>query len=349
MRVITVATVSYLYQAVTMLDQYKKIHPATSQTIIVADYHKCNLIKLKGLVRDDIDLIAPEDLGYDKVGLIRTYYNPLEFCSALKIIGMIHFIEAGADCLFLDPDTFVLQDIESRLFQLAGDILLSPHTFQPYPSDGKSPDDLEISMSGFINGGVMFGRAHATSLAPLLWLKSKIATQWFVAPLKGLYADQIWLSALPYYFNKNVTLINDLGINVAYWNLHERSLYLEGMTQTLRLTTGEPVRLLHFSGYDVEKPLTLTRNSTREFDWNTNDAIQRILSDYAVLLKKNMKLFDQTTPDMTFSKRGLEDRMNLAGNQYAKIVSTQGYPSPDSYCLKILRAVRRFLQKHIVK
>jgi hypothetical protein len=74
-----------------------------------------------------------------------------------------------------------------------------------------------------------------------------------------MHFDQRWLDLVPTLF-EGVGITRDPGANVAYWNLAEREVAIEdGQVRVGR----RPGRFFHFSGFDPERPATVTRYSSR--------------------------------------------------------------------------------------
>jgi hypothetical protein len=139
---------------------------------------------------------------------------------------------------------------------------------------------------------------------------SKVENEWFVAPKVGLYADQLWLSMLPYVFENAVSLIMDPGINVAYWNLHERQI---GATTKgeLVLKSGETVKLIHFSGFDCGGK-GLSKHTTRSLDQDTHEAMAGVIEKYRNDLVGAQQSYSKIDSRMKFARGPLFFRMKLA-------------------------------------
>src|SRR4029079_5557309 len=75
-------------------------------------------------------------------------------------------------------------------------------------------------------------------------------------PRDGLFTDQRWVDFVPSLFPHFVHRAR--GCNVAYWNLFERPI---GRALDGSLTAGgEPLAVFNFSGYDPERPHTLSKH-----------------------------------------------------------------------------------------
>ena len=129
-----------------------------------------------------------------------------------------------------------------------------------------------------------------------------------------MYADQKWLSALVYFFRDRTTVVSDLGVNVAYWNLHERPLSLNVPGAAIMLTTGDPLRLMHFSGFSVPSNGRLSKHTNRCFDAKTKAVLDTMIADYENALALSRARFEHLSGDLEFSTQPLEQRMKTASD-----------------------------------
>jgi hypothetical protein len=316
MRLLTVSTVSYLHQVDVLFRHAKHIHPELKQTVLVADCSPQALTPVREALGPEIDVLCTADLEYDFLEVMRTYYSALEYCSALKVLGSANILKNDEHCLFLDPDMVILDSLNDAVLRQPGEIVVCCHAFSPYPDDGESPDDREISLSGHLNGGVLLARRGAEGNLALNWLVEKTKRHWFVAPELGMYADQQWLSALPYFFKDCTTIVSDRGVNVAYWNLHERPMRRGVDGADITLATGEPLRLIHFSGFTVPSNGRISKHTNRRFDADTETVLETIIADYERALIDSRSRFENLSGDLGFSNLTLADRMKTAANIY---------------------------------
>lgn len=316
MRLLTVATVSYLHQAEVMINSARLVHPELRPTIIVADCTSQGLPAVKEAFVSDVDLLCPDDLGFEFIERMREYYSVLEFCSALKVLGSAYVLRSEDSCLFLDPDMVILDTLSDTVLNQEGEVVISCHTFSPYPEDGAYPNNLEIFAAGMINGGVLLTRNGPEGNYALDWLVEKTRCHWFVSPNQGMYADQQWLSGLPFLFKEKTIIINDKGVNVAYWNLHERPLRCDPSSGVVSLESGEPLRLMHFSGFLIPSNGNLSAHNTRCFDEITEKILKRMISKYETSLQVAQLKYKHLCGDIIFTNRSLDDRLSLAAYYY---------------------------------
>ena len=337
MRLLTVSTVSYLHQVDVLFSHARRIHPELKPTVLIADCSPQALDPVREALGPEIDVLCTADLGYDFLEGMRTYYSVLEYCSALKVLGSAHILRHEESCLFLDPDMVILDRLSNAVIDQPGEIVACCHAFSPYPNDGERPDDLELCLSGHLNGGVFMTRRSGQGNAALDWLVDKTKSRWFVAPELGMYADQQWLSALPYFFRDRTTVVSDRGVNVAYWNLHERPLKFQGPEAAIMLADGSPLRLMHFSGFSLPSNGRLSKHTTRCFSAETESVLNTMIIDYENALLASKERFRHLSADLGFSNQSLEKRMSIVYDIYK---DPRLFISRPSFLRKLLLRLR---------
>jgi hypothetical protein len=92
------------------------------------------------------------------------------------------------------------------------------------------------------------------------WWGARCMALGFYEPQAGLAVDQKWVDLAPAFF-PHLKILHDPGLNVAFWNLHERSLskgdsgYLVNEIHTLRF--------IHFSSFSENTPEVIANKQTR--------------------------------------------------------------------------------------
>jgi hypothetical protein len=340
MKIFTVATVSYLKHVDILFASLKRVHPEYRLALILADCSRKLLPEIRRCFDGDIELLICEDLLFDNLDVMRRQYNVLEFCSALKVLGVRHFLKTVDCCLFIDPDIVIFNRFDESIFQCKKDIVISVHSFEPYPDDSNLPNDLEPCLAGHVNGGILFVRKSPKAQNAMAWLSSKTRFQWFVAPSLGMYADQQWLSALPFFFSTITGVINDKGVNVAYWNLHERKLTISESGEIVvdKTTT---LKLFHFSGFPNNQKNQLSIHSSRVFEKQTQIILNRIINDYMKELLLAEIKFKDIRGDVNFSQSNLKTRLRIAEQYWGQVVS----PKKSNRIINVLRKIKVFFKK----
>lgn len=77
------------------------------------------------------------------------------------------------------------------------------------------------------NAGFFAVKNNAAGICFLDWWKRILLTKCINDNENGIFYDQTWLDLVPIYFKESTHLLTDLGYNMAYWNLSERTLSKE--------------------------------------------------------------------------------------------------------------------------
>jgi hypothetical protein len=184
-------------------------------------------------------------------------HTAAEVTIALKPRLLRALLDRGfTSAVFLDADILVTGDLGPFLRRLRErPITLSPHRLGLGDVDG----ELRILCAGVYNGGVVGVSASAEADRFLDWFAERLAPACQVAPEQGLHGDQRWLDLAPGFF-PGCAIDRDPGINVAYWNLDERPVRTTGAGAGLTFEAGgAPGRLVHYSGYEPDRPQQVTR------------------------------------------------------------------------------------------
>ena len=92
----------------------------------------------------------------------------------------------------------------------------------------------------------------------------------------GLLRRQRWFDLAPG-FVSDLAIVRDPEYNVAYWNLHDRRMAHSDAGYTVN---DRPLAFFHFSGFDPEHPLILSRHQDR-IDVTADPVLRQLLGDYA--------------------------------------------------------------------
>lgn len=171
-------------------------------------------------------------------------YTAKELCCALKphILADALRRNAGAAAAFLDADILVCAPfVDLFLSHLdAHAVLVTPHLLSP----GPAPHVLTIMRAGIYNAGVVAVRGGAEGERFLNWWQERVQRDCIRDPCGGVSGDQRWLDMAVGLFDF-VRPLRDPGVNVGFWNLHERALQ-EG-DGSIVVNGSHVLRLLHFS------------------------------------------------------------------------------------------------------
>lgn len=248
----TIIAENYLAYAQVLEQSFLGANPDADFVTLVVD-HRAEDGPVEGLQR----VLGPDDLGLpaEELEPMLAMYSVMELSTALKPALLRRILDDGHDvAAYLDPDIMVVGDLTDVFDAAAADaIALTPHDLQPVPRDGLEVAERTIMLSGIFNlGFIAVGTAGRTFLD---WWHERLTTDAIVDHAGALFTDQRWIDWVPALFPNRV--LRDPGLNVAYWNVHERPLTRDA-DGSVR-AAGAPLRFFHFSGFDADRPWTLSR------------------------------------------------------------------------------------------
>jgi glycosyltransferase involved in cell wall biosynthesis len=203
-------------------------------------------------------------------------YGMLEINTAVKPFLLEHLIasEGVERLVYLDPDirvTSPLTEVEAALGRRS--IVLTPHLTAPYDDDGH-PGETTILQAGTYNLGFLGLAAGELTRRFLAWWKERTYDRCVIDFHRGLFVDQRWVDLVPGLF-PDVEILTDPGYNVAYWNLHARTVCL-GEPPTVN---GRPLAFFHFSGIQIEDLGRVSKHQSR-FTLDDLPAVRELYVDY---------------------------------------------------------------------
>ena len=220
------------------------------------------------------------ELGIPDFERLAYKYDLVELNTALKPSFLKSLFAQGFDrVVYLDPDICLYQPpspVDDALEQ--AEIVLIPHALAPV-MDGLRPSDIDFLRTGTFNLGFVALRKGSDSSALLDWWESRCLAQGFNDPGYGTFVDQKWMDLAPCYF-KSVHILKHPGCNVAYWNLHERTVQAGPKGYEV---SGSPLVFFHFSGVDPSAPQLLSRHQNRHLP-EPGSPLASLVADYCARL-----------------------------------------------------------------
>lgn len=289
----------------------------------------------------------------------RSHYNIVEFATSVKPACFRYLFDQGVErAIYLDPDIRLFQRVDLFWQADAADpeLVLTPHILSPLPEDGCLPDDLTILRAGLYNLGFAALRNTERVRFMLDWWDRKLRTLCLEDVQTGVFTDQKWMDQAPLLV-PGATVLQHIGFNAAYWNLHERTpRYLDGRWR-LEDRAGELHDLVffHFSGFnpDLEQ---LSRHENR-FGWALPGDTRRLLGDYAdSLAHAGVSAFrSRGVPSVTFAdgsrwdpacralyRQSLAEGLDLGDPlETPAFLEWAGSPGPGDHLTRYARAVLR--------
>lgn len=249
----TIVARNYLAQARVLARSLSNFHPERRLHVLVIDAEPG-----MDASAEPFQLVSPNDLSLtpDEYRNMATIYEVTELATAVKPWVLALLLDRGASAaIYLDPDIEIFAPLDDLVTQaVENEILLIPHTLKPIPEDGLRPTPDDVRLSGVFNLGFLGVSPEA---APLIeWWQNRLRRDCIVSVDEGLFVDQRLMDFVPGFFRHFVH--RDPTSNVAYWNLHDRTLSWTGEAFEVG---GRPLRFFHFSGYDPLVPSHLSKHS----------------------------------------------------------------------------------------
>lgn len=287
----SVCTLSHLAFARTMIASVREHHSRDELPIylLVIDWDGNETIHLP-----EATLLAGRDIAIDSFDYLLLKFTAFEMCCAAKPFLLRHIIGATIfkTILYIDSDISVFARLDHMLACLEdADLAVIPHTVSPLPNPERFyqyPSLGDLIAAGNYNAG-MFGITVTNKNIELLacWSYLVSAPGAFLKS-RGLQHEQNffnWLVALA----DNVTVIKDTAYNVAYWNLHDRSLRYTGWDDEEPINAGwkvdgRPLVAFHFSGFSPQYPDRLSSYDNRH-DLYFLPSVSKLIEFYLAQLR----------------------------------------------------------------
>lgn len=248
-RFFTICAANYLANAVALGRSVSEAHDGSRLTVFLLD----------ALPKDAAALHQLEVISAETIMTIadwhhyQCFYSPLELATSIKPLCFSYLLTDDCDAaIYLDPDIVLFKPLTRALsaIEKGHDIVLTPHILTPLPADGKKPDDAAIMASGIYNLGFAAFANTPRSRAIIDWWGQRLRTLGQADVGAGLFTDQKWIDFAPV-FSPTTCIIRDPGYNVAYWNLHERSVIRSDAGWRVNFVDGSQndLTFFHFSGY----------------------------------------------------------------------------------------------------
>ncbi|QQS47666.1 MAG: hypothetical protein IPM66_03135 [Acidobacteriota bacterium] len=282
--IFTICSNNYLAQAFVL---GKSLHRANSEMhlLIVLTDKRLDYIDYEQY--EFIKVIEIEEIYGDPRQLCRKY-NIVEFNTALKPYICQYLLFDNEIVMYFDPDICIYSKLTPIIEALDfAQIALTPHIITPIKDDGKLPNENQFLKFGLYNLGFIALRKGTESLKMLDWWSDHTQSKCFIDTQKGQYTDQLPVNFAPLFFN-DVTILTDLGMNMAPWNLHERHLEIDDCTKEYIVNSTYKLLFYHFSNFTPGNPVMVCKN-----DWYNRYSIEirpdlkKLYSEYSDALIDN--------------------------------------------------------------
>lgn len=274
----TVVAKNYVAFARVLADGLRRFHPEIECFVALAD-------EVEGAFdprKERFTLVGLEDLAIPDLQAFRFRHGHPALAVAAKPFLLSHLLDRGfSTAVFLDADIFVLAGLDLLLAAVAEHaVTLTPHLLVPPAGADRIQRELDILVAGTFNAGVVGVTERPETRQLLRWWQAGVWERCEHDAHRGLHFDQRWLDLAPS-FVEDLHILRDVGVNVAHWNLPERSLATDGDSATV---AGQPCRLLHCSGFQADQSRRLTRYGGQQLLRDVSPAVAALLARYRSLL-----------------------------------------------------------------
>ena len=229
--------------------------------------------KTFGKDTDHVEVIFVSEMDFPEYYRLAFMYNIIEFNTAVKPWLASKLLQKHKKVLYLDPDTYVFDDLKVLFNELdACDFLLTPHCISD-PEDSFRPDIKDFLRFGLYNLGFFGCRTSDNTQKMLLWWHNKLKSLCFYEPAAGLGVDQKFMDLLPVYFDE-VKILKSPSCNLAFWNLHEREII---KVSDKYFVNGEKLIFAHFSSFSGSD---IVANKQTRYDYGARVDFLDLLKDY---------------------------------------------------------------------
>lgn len=281
--VYTVCSANHLAHCKTMAESFSEFNQGYELFIILIDQvkNRFNLSSFK-----PYNILEISEINVPDFEMMAAQYSVVELNCAMKpFAAQWIFTHHQPDLLlYIDSDTWVFDSFEKvEKSLLENDLVITPHFTHPYPDNHLLPRERDILRSGLYNAGFIGMRNNPNTHAFLSWWAGHMKTECFYNFAEGMGVDQIWINLVPLLF-KNVQINTDPGLNVAYWNLHERTISL--IDKKYWVNKDNSLIFIHISGYQFDQPSLISRHQNRYTLFNY-PSLDSLLQQYAEKVKVN--------------------------------------------------------------
>jgi hypothetical protein len=345
---VTICATNYLAKALVLRASYLEFHPDSDFYILLIDKKNANIKERF----PEISILWVEELGIEGFLNYAFKFDVIELSTDVKPTVLRQLLLRYDFVIYMDPDIKVYSYMRPVFESLQHQsVVVTPHAMTPV-LDGKNPSDEDFARFGSFNLGFVGVSKCDEAFMFLDWWSERCLKLGFYEPQLGLAVDQKWVDLAPCFF-PNLKILRDSGLNVAFWNLHERMIsQRDGVWFINEL---EPLYFFHYSSFMIEEPHGIAHKQSRFLIGNRPD-IHQLLDEYAACLadendKKYSKAdysfdyFDDgtyITPTLRRFFAALEDKFNASENPFPVNSTVYSFALKHRLSLKNYHPMKRY-------
>lgn len=279
---LTICSINYIPKALVLIDTYRLHHPEHAIYLVIVDKKTSQDL---GQLNKKLNLhvIWVEDLEIDDFLSYAFMYDVIELNTNVKPFALKRILSQHQAVVYLDPDIKIYAPL-TPVFEalITSSIVVTPHCSTPV-CDGFSPDDIDLLKFGAFNLGFIGLSNCDEAISFLNWWSERCLNHGFYEPQLGLAVDQKWINLAPCFF-PNLKILHNTGLNLAFWNLHER--FISFVDGNWIVNGGEQLRFIHFSSFNPNFPDVIAYKQNRFLPGSRQDFIE-LATTYAKELNAN--------------------------------------------------------------
>jgi hypothetical protein len=332
---LTICSFNYISKARVLIESYKTIHPEHDITLVIVDKKR----ESSTLQKLGINIIWAEDLPIDNFLQYAFTFDIIEFNTNVKPTAMKFLLKKYDKVIYFDPDIQVFSRIDHILEELNNaSIVITPHSVTPI-LDGCKPDDSDLLRFGAYNLGFVGVSNCSESFSFLDWWSDRCLKLGFYEPQLGLAVDQKWIDLAPSFFPK-LKILHNVGLNVAFWNLHER--FLSKVNNQWFVNGKIPLVFFHFSSFNSDFVDVIAFKQTR-FKQGERADFTEIANEYAVNIQKlKISEFDNQKYGFDYFNDGVY--INPIVRRFYVILKNDMFEEDNPF--EVNNNFRKFVKKH---
>jgi len=276
---VTICSTNFTAKALSLRESYLCFHPESDFYILIVDKKHDRFQSLA----PDVNVLWVEDIGIKNFKHCAMKFDILELNTNVKPFVISLLLGAYSKVFYIDPDIYFYGTLEPVVKELTTHaIVITPHTLTPI-MDGKRPSDSDFIRFGTYNLGFIGVKRCEEAFRFLDWWSNRCLELGFYEPQRGLSTDQKWVDLAPAFF-PGMKILRDPGVNVAFWNLHERAVSSRDGSW---FVNGEwPLRFFHFSSFSAKNPHKIANKQSR-YAMESRPDLHELLDSYAARIAAN--------------------------------------------------------------
>lgn len=250
----TVCNVAYFESALVAANSFINNSERSDFFIFIFDERRDLCL---GANQTRLNIVWSDSLQLENFGYLSFVYNVIELTTAYKPYLAMHLLKIGyTNVIFTDPDTYYLNGWHVLMEKLrnAKGTVLTPHYFGENLEQGTT--EVKLLKFGYFNLG--WFRVDSYSIPFLKWWWFR--TRKFARNLtqNGEFTDQRWVETGFCRFSDKMSILEEYGCNVSYWNLFERKLSYKNNTYFVNEL---PLLMYHWSALNFS-----AQNKSKNYD-----------------------------------------------------------------------------------